>query len=289
MDQQAQTTHNPYLEIWQRLRKNKLAIISLAILAVFVLLALTADVWFDYQSVVIKQDIPNRLQAPGPGHPFGTDQYGRDLLARIVHGARYSLSIGVIAVALAVIGGCVLGGISGYYSGLTDSIIMRFVDIMLSIPPILLCISIVAALGPGMVNLMIALVIANTPGFTRLVRASVLTVKDMEYVEAARAIGLRDFRIIFKYVLLNCMGPILVNATMGIAGTILTAAGLSFIGLGVQPPSPEWGAMLSGGRQYLRAAPHILFFPGAAIVIAVLCINFIGDGLRDALDPKLKD
>lgn len=289
MDQKAERTQNPTLEIWQRLFKNKLAVISLVILAIFVLLALFADVFFNYQTMVISQDIPNRLLPPGPGHLFGTDQYGRDLLARIIHGTRYSLSIGLIAVSLAVLGGCILGGISGYYSGVTDNIIMRLVDIMLSIPPILLCISIVAALGPGMVNLMIALVIANIPGFTRLVRASVLTVKDMEYVEAARAIGLHDSRIIFKYVLLNCMGPILVNATMGIAGTILTAAGLSFIGLGVQPPAPEWGAMLSGGRQYLRAAPHILFFPGAAIVIAVLCINFIGDGLRDALDPKLKD
>lgn len=285
----SQNTKSRTYEIWHKLLQNKLAAIGIAILLLMILLAFCADFIADYKTVVIKQDIKGRLQTPSKEHWFGTDEYGRDIFARIIHGARISLSIGIISVGLGVLGGCIFGGIAGYYGGKVDNLIMRIVDIFLAIPPILLCIAIVAALGPGMVNLMIALIIANIPGYTRLVRASVLTVKDLEFVEAAKSVGIRDLRIIFKYILLNCMAPILVNATMGIAGTILTAAGLSFIGLGVQPPRPEWGSMLSGARQYLRVAPHLVFFPGIAIIISVLCINFIGDGLRDALDPKLKD
>ncbi len=276
-------------EIWFRLKKNKLAVMGLIILLILILIAIFADLIVDYDNVVVKTNMPERLQPPSGKHWFGTDEFGRDILARIIHGSRVSLSIGVIVVAISVFFGCLLGGIAGYYGGMIDNVIMRIADIFLAIPAILLTITIVAALGIGMTNLLIALVIANIPGYTRLVRAVVLSVKDVEYVEAARAIGLRDGRIIFKHVIANCMAPILVNATMSIAGTILSAAGLSFIGLGIQPPNPEWGAMLSGGRQFLRVAPHMVIFPGIFIIIAVLMINFVGDGLRDALDPKLKD
>lgn len=275
-------------EVWRRFCKNKLSVFALIVLAVLVGLAIFADYIADYETVAIRQDVTNRLQPRSDEHPLGTDQFGRDIWARIVHGARVSLSIGIVTVFISTAIATVLGGIAGYFGGIVDGIIMRAVDMFIAIPPILLCLAIVASLGVGMINLLIALIIAFIPADIRLVRSTVLTVKDMDYVEAARALGLSKTRIISKHILINCMAPILVNATMGIGAVILTAAGLSFIGLGISPPRPEWGAMLSAGRTFMRTAPHLIFFPGFFIVISVLCINLIGDGLRDALDPRLK-
>lgn len=280
--------NSQFKEIFKRLLKNKLAVIGLIILSALILSAIFAEQIFSYE-YALQQDLLNRLKPPSSEHLLGTDSFGRDIFARILHGGRVSLSIGIIAVGAATVIASFLGGIAGYYGGTIDSIIMRIMDMFLSIPPILLALSIVASLGIGMRNLLIALVISSVPGFTRLVRATVLTVKDMEYVEAAEAIGLKKGRIIFRHVLTNCLAPLIVNATMGIGGTILAAASMSFIGLGIKPPRPEWGEMLASGRTTLRSAPHVVIIPGIFIILAVLSINFIGDGLRDALDPKLKD
>jgi peptide/nickel transport system permease protein len=196
--------------------------------------------------------------------------------------------VGFIAVSIAMVTGGLLGAVSGYYGGKLDNLIMRVMDVLLSIPQILLAIAIAASLGPGLFNLMIAVGISSIPGYARIVRGSVLSIRNQEFVEAARAMGSGDLRIILRHILPNCMAPVIVQATLGVAFAILTAAGLSFIGLGIQPPSPEWGAMLSGGRVYIRDHSYMTFFPGLAIMITILALNFLGDGLRDALDPKLK-
>lgn len=275
-------------EVWRRLRKNKIAMLGLFIIIALILVAIFADVIADYDTVVIKQNIKDRLQGPSAEHIFGTDEYGRDIFARIVHGSRVSLYVGVISVGIALTIGGALGAIAGYFGGKLDSVIMRFMDILLAIPGILLAITIVSALGASMLNLMIAVGISNIPGFARIVRAAVLSVKDQEYIEAAKAIGVKNHTIILTHVLPNCMAPIIVQVTLKIATAILSTAGLSFIGLGIKPPAPEWGAMLSGGRGYIRDSGHIVLFPGLAIMITILALNLLGDGLRDALDPRLK-
>ena len=229
-----------------------------------------------------------RLQGPSAEHWFGTDEFGRDIFARIIHGGRVSLVVGLVSISVSlVVGGC-LGAFAGFYGGKVDNIIMRIMDIFLAIPSILLAITIVAALGTNLINVMIAIGISYIPTFARIVRAAVMGVKDQEFVESARAIGASNATIIFREVIPNCMAPIIVQATLSVAGAILSTASLSFIGLGVQPPSPEWGAMLSSGRNFLRDAMHLTLFPGLAIVITILALNLLGDGLRDALDPRLK-
>ena len=272
-------------DVWMRLRRNKTAMLGLAIVILLILMVIFAGVLFDYDEVVIKQDITQRLQSPSAAHPFGTDEMGRDILARIFHGARMSLGISVVAL---IVGGF-LGSAAGYFGGKIDMVIMRCMDILLAIPNILLAITIVAALGASNVNLIIALTVSSVPGFSRIVRGAVLTVRDAEYIEAARAIGASDKRIILKHILPNCMAPIIVQATLSIAGSILAIASLSFIGLGISPPTPEWGSMVSTGRQYFRAAWWVCAFPGFAIMLTILSLNLLGDGLRDALDPKLKN
>ena len=275
--------------IWRRLKRNKMAILGLVILLALILVALFADVIADYDEVAIHQDSSVRLQPPSKDHWFGTDNLGRDIFARIVHGARISLSVGIVAVGGALIIGGILGAIAGYYGGTIDNVIMRIMDVFLAIPSILLAIAIVSALGPSMTNLMISVGISSIPHYARIVRSSVITVKDEEFIEAAKSIGASDTRIIMKHIIPNSLAPIIVQATLGVAGAILSAAGLSFLGLGIERPQPEWGSMLSDGRDYIRQAPHIVTFPGLAIMITILSLNLLGDGLRDALDPRLRD
>jgi peptide/nickel transport system permease protein len=228
------------------------------------------------------------FQTPSREHLFGTDEFGRDILSRIIHGSRISLQVGLIAVSISVVLGGFFGAVAGFYGGRIDNLIMRGMDILLSIPSILLAIAIAASLGPGLYNMMVAVGISTTPQYARIIRGSVLSLRGQEFVEAAKAVGSSDTRIIMKHILPNCLAPIIVQSTLGVASAILTAAGLSFIGLGIQPPTPEWGAMLSGGREYIRDYAYMTIFPGLAIMITILALNFLGDGLRDVLDPKLK-
>lgn len=277
-----------WLEVWRRLKRNKMAVVGLVILIILVLLAVFANVIANYDNVVIKQNLSQRLQAPSAAHWLGTDEFGRDIFARLIHGTRVSLQVGIIAVGISIIIGGILGAIAGYYGGKLDNIIMRIMDIFLAVPSILLAIAIVSALGPSILNLMLAISISSVPSYARIVRASVLSIRDQEFIEAAKAIGASNTRIIFRHIIPNSLAPVIVQATLGVAGAILSTAGLSFIGLGIQPPAPEWGSMLSGGRQYLRYAWWVTTFPGIAIMITILSLNLLGDGLRDALDPRLK-
>lgn len=276
------------VEIWRRMRRNKLAMIGLAIVIVLFLIALFADFIADYDTVVIKTNVPLRYQGPSSSHWFGTDEVGRDIFARLCHGARISLLVGIVAVTIALLTGGVLGAIAGYFGGVIDNVIMRIMDIFLSIPILLLSIMIVSALGTSMFNLMLAIGLASMPTFARVVRAAVIGVKDQEFVEAAKAIGGKNNHIIFRHIIPNCLSPIIVQATLRVATAILSTASLSFIGLGIKAPAPEWGAMLASGRQFMRDAPHIVVIPGLIIMITILALNLLGDGLRDALDPKLK-
>lgn len=275
--------------VWRRLKKNKMAILGLVILALIIFFSLFANFFFDYDTMVIQQSAALRLKPPSAEHWMGTDEVGRDILARIVHGARISLPVAFITIAVATVVGGLLGAIAGYGSKRVDNVIMRIMDVFLAIPSILLSIALVAALGTSMTNMVLAISISNIPPFARIVRSAVLTIKNEEYIEAARAIGASDKRIILKHILPNCMAPIIVQATLSIAGSILAIASLSFIGLGISPPTPEWGSMLSTGRQYFRAAWWVCAFPGLAIMLTILSLNLLGDGLRDALDPKLKN
>ena len=270
---------------WKRLAKNKLAVAGLIVLIITALLAVFAPIAAPYGYE--EQDLFNTLAGPSREHWLGTDNLGRDMLSRLIYGGRNSLTLGLISVALAAALGVILGAVSGYYGGKVDMVIMRLLDVLQAVPAILLAIAISATLGPGYMNCILALTISQIPGFTRMTRASCLNVQGMEYVEAARSINARERRIIFKHVLPNAISPIIVQATMSVATAILTSASLSFIGLGVQPPQAEWGAMLSAGRSYIRSNPHVIIYPGITIMIVVLSLNLLGDGLRDALDPRL--
>ena len=279
---------HPYREIWRQYKKNKAAMIGLVILVVILLIALGADLIVPYEKV-ISQSGAQRLQPPSAAHWFGTAEYGRDLFARVVHGSRYSLFIGVATSLIALVIGAILGASAGYFGGMVDSIISRITDVFLCVPPILLSLAVVAALGGNLRNLIIAITISSIPGNVRLIRSVVMTVAEEDYIEAARSYGASKKRIIFRYVLPNAMGPIIVNTTMSISAMILSAAGLSFIGMGIQPPAPEWGALLSDAQAYMFTAPYMLIFPGLFIILAALSFNLVGDGLTDALDPKLSD
>jgi peptide/nickel transport system permease protein len=275
------------LVMWRRLKRSKMAMCGLAIIGLLFATAIFADIIAPYPYA--QQNLKETFQDPSFKHLFGTDDFGRDIFSRIVYGARISLEVGFLSVGISIIVGGFLGAIAGYYGGKLDQLIMRSMDILLSIPSILLAISIVAALGPGLVNLMIAVGISSIPRYARIVHSSVLTIRDYEYVEAARAVGSSDLRIIFKHILPNCLAPLIVQSTLGVATAIIVAAALSFIGLGIQPPVPEWGAMLSGGRSFIRNYWFMTVFPGLAIMITVFGLNLLGDGLRDALDPRLKN
>lgn len=275
--------------IWMRLKKNKMAMGGLFLLLAMILIAIFAGLLADYDTAAIGQDMSVRMQKPSAAHWFGTDNFGRDVFARIIHGSRISLSMSIIAMAIAVAIGAIIGAIAGYYGGAIDNVIMRFMDILLAIPPMLMSISIVAALGQSMVNLLIALAIAYIPVFARVIRSSILSIKDQEFVEAAKSCGSGSGRIIFKHIIPNAIGPIIVQATLAMGSTILIIASLSFMGLGVKPPSPEWGTMLYEARDFLKQAPYLVLFPGGAITLAVISLNLLGDGLRDALDPRLRN
>lgn len=275
--------------VWQSFRKNKLAIFGLLLLLAMTAATLGADLFFDYERDALRQNIKERLQGPSATHLLGTDQMGRDLLARIVYGGRISLFSGVLIVAMSLVIGSVIGSAAGYYGGKIDNFIMRCMDVLLAIPSQLLAISIVAALGPSLFNLLIASTVSQIPRFSRIIRSSIITEKEMDYIEAARACGTPDARIIVRHILPNAVGPIIVQGTLSTGMIILTLAALSFIGLGVQPPTPEWGSMLANARDQMRYYPYLAIYPGLAIILAVMSLNLIGDGLRDALDPRLRN
>ncbi len=278
-----------FRSICHRFSKNKAAMIGLVMLGILVILAVTAPLFIDYKGEVIKQNIRERLQSPSWAHPFGTDQYGRDVLKRIIWGARISLTCSLVVISIATLLGAIFGSIAAYFGGKVDQIIMRVMDIFYALPFNLMAICVVASLGNSIVNLGIACVVGVVPGFTRIFRSTILPIREQEYIEAARACNTSDFRIIIKHILPNALGPIIVQATLNLATTIIAIAGLSYIGLGVESPMPEWGTMLSDGRENMRLYPYLVIFPGLAIMVAAMSLNLIGDGLRDALDPKLKN
>jgi len=273
-------------KFWKELARHKGALLGLAVLLLWAALAVVAP--FITPHDPLRQQLGDALKDPSLTNPLGTDYLGRDILTRILYGARYSLAIGFAAVAIGALLGIPLGAISGYYCGLVDLIIQRFIDILLSFPGFLLALSLVAVLGVGIENVVIAVGVGVTPSFVRLVRASTLSIRQLTYIEAARCIGANDFKIIFHHVLPNAMAPVIVQATLSLGSAILLAAGLGFLGLGVQPPTPEWGTMLGEGRNYIFSNPNMATFPGIAIFLTVLAFNMVGDGLRDALDPHLR-
>lgn len=275
-----------WMNVFRRLKKNKAAMFGLFIVALIIFFSVTAKFIAPYDPLV--GILKERHKAPSMSHLMGTDSQGRDVLSRVLHGSKISLEIGIISVGIALIIGSFMGIIAGFYRKRLESIIMGIVDIMLAFPTILLALAIVSILGRSLTNAMIAVGVVNIPKFARLIRASVLSIKETEYIEAARVIGCTDFQIVKRHILPNCIAPILVQTTMTIGTAILEAAGLSFLGLGAQPPSPEWGAMLADASGFMRQAPWSVMFPGVVIMLTVLGFNLLGDGLRDALDPKLK-
>ena len=275
-------------EIWRRFKKNKSAMIGLIILIVILVVAILGPILIPYEKVV-KQNAADRLQSPNMEHWFGTDAFGRDYFARIVHAAPTSLFIGLSVSIIGLIAGGAIGITCAYFGGAYDEIMMRFIDILSSIPGTLLSLVVVAVLGPNMRNMIIAMAIARVRADTRISRSAALGTTSNEYVEAAIAGGSSHFRIILKHIVPNIMATLIVTTTLSVAGMILHAAGLSFLGLGVQPPTPEWGSMLNEARQFMRGSSYLMIIPGLAIMLSALSINLIGDGLRDALDPKLKN
>lgn len=270
--------------VLRHLRRNRMAMIGLGIIGLFLVCALCAPLIAAYDPIAT--NLGNALQKPSSQHWFGTDELGRDLFSRILFGARISLVIGLISVAIGLGLGVPIGALTGYFGGKLDLFAQRSIDIMIAFPGILLAIIVVTVLGVGVENVMIATGIASVPVYARLVRGSVLSIKKLGYVSAAKALGIGEAAIIFGHVLPNCIGPVIVQSTFQVATSILWAAGLGFLGLGAQPPLPEWGAILSKGRVYMRVAPHLTTYPGLAIFFMVLGFNLLGDGLRDALDPK---
>jgi len=275
-------------EVWRNYKKSPSAMIGLVTILIIIVVAIIAQIIYSYEVDIVQQNIAQRLQSPSLAHLLGTDQYGRDILIRILYGAKYSLAVGIVSVAISCALGSTLGLIAGYYGGVTENIILRVCEVFAGIPSVLLGIAIMSAFGQSLAVLMFAIGLVYVPMFARTARAAVLPVRDEEYIEAARISGMNDFQIIFSHILPNSMSPIIVQITMGVANGILTASSLSFLGLGVPVPAPEWGAMLSNGREFIRDYGYLTFYPGLAIMITVLAFNLMGDGLRDALDPKLK-
>ena len=276
-----------FKEVWRRLKKSKPAMFGLVVLSLLILSAIFAEQIIPYAKA-IEMDAVNRLQPPSAAHWFGTDAYGRDLFARVLHGARRSLTIGFLATAGGLLFGWIIASIVSYYGNTVDSILMRLMDIIAAVPMTLMALAVVSALGPTLPNLIIAIAFAKIPTFARIIRSSMLSVADMEYIEAAHAGGASALRIILKHMTPNVSGTMIVQTTMTTAQLILIAASLSFLGLGVQLPTPEWGALLSEAREFMRNTPYLMVFPGIFMILTSLSLNLLGDGLRDALDPKLK-
>lgn len=274
-------------EIWHALRRNRRAMLGLTFIILLVLVAVFANFIAPYG--MRQQNLSNALQSPNMTHWLGTDDLGRDVLSRLIYGTRISLTVGVSAVFVALIVGGILGVLSGYYKGWIDTLIMRFCDILLSIPSILLAIAIVASLGSSLQNMIMAIGLSNIPVFARIIRAGVMSVKEKQFIEAGEALGASDGLIIFKHILPNIMSPIIVQSSMGIATAILSAVGLGFIGLGLEASVAEWGTMLNAGRGYIRTHSYLTLYPGLVIMITILSFNLLGDGIRDAIDPKMRE
>jgi len=286
--QQAGNKRSQFWEFWRRYKQNPGAVLGLIIVIGLVIAAISSGIVFDYETEIIGNNVIERLQRPSMAHWFGTDELGRDIFSRILYGGRYSITMGLLAMLISTTCGMTIGAVAGYFGGQVDNLIMRFLDIIQSLPAMLLTIVISAALGPGYFNTIVALSVNGMPASARMLRAQMMKVRDNEYIEAAQSINCSKFRIIVGHMIPNSFSPNIVQATMQVANMIVMASSLSFIGLGVQPPTPEWGAMLSGARQFIREAPHMVVFPGLAIAVTILALNLMGDGLRDALDPKLK-
>lgn len=293
------STHAPlqrslFQEAWLQFKSNRLAICGLIVISILLVISIATMVidLLDggelYKQLVTKQNLVNKLASPSAEHILGCDEFGRDMLFRILWGTRYSLFAGISTILAAILIGGFFGSVAGYYGGRLDNVIMRFMDMMMTVPSLVLAMAIYAALGSSLINLLIALACSQIPQFARIVRSSVMGVKGSEFVEAARAVGASDILIILKYIIPNALSPVIVQGTLGVATTILNVAGMSFLGLGITPPTPEWGSILSSARIYMRESWHISVFPGLAIVICILSLNLLGDGLRDALDPKQK-
>ncbi len=287
-DDLAEQRRSLWGDVWARFKRNKLAMVGLCVIIFLYTVAIFAPILAPYP--YDKMNLDNIYAPPGsPGHILGTDEFGRDVLSRLIYGARVSLTVGLVVVGMSSVVGITLGAIAGYYGGWIDSLIMRVVDFLYAFPFFILAITIVAILGPSLYNAMLALAVVSWVGYARMVRGQFLSLKQTEFVEAARGAGAGDLRIMFVHLLPNALGPVIVQMSLGIAGAILSASGLSFLGLGAQPPTAEWGAMLNAGKDYLRSSPHLATYPGLAIMVTVLAFNFVGDGLRDALDPRLKE
>ena len=278
---------NQLKRMWYNYKKSKLAVLGLIIVLLFIVVAIFAPVLSPYDP--IKQDLVNMLKPPNAKNLLGTDEMGRDILSRLIHGARISMQVGFTAVGIAFIVGVPLGIFAGYFGGKLDTILMRSLDVLMAFPGILLAIVLVSILGPSLQNAVISVGIYAMPNFARLARGETMALKQNEYIEASRAVGATDMRIIFSHVFINIISPLIVLSTLSFGNAIITTSGLGFLGMGAQPPTPEWGAMLSSGRQYLLVAPHVTSIPGLVILVLVLGLNLLGDGLRDVLDPKLKN
>lgn len=286
---EAQKSRSFWQDVGYRFIRNNKTIIGLVMLGVIVLMCIYGVIFLDYGADVINQNMAIKLKTPSMEHWFGTDSFGRDIFNRIVYGARYSLFIGFSSTIISLTIGSILGCIAGYFGGKIDNIIMRITDVFIAIPSILMAIAVVSALGPNFANLIIAIALGDIPGYARIIRSSVLSIKDNEFVEASVAVGGSSAHIMAQHIFPNTLAALIVQATLGVGYVIIAASGLSYLGLGVMPPAPEWGAMLSEAQAQIRYYPHQMIFPGLAIVITVLALNLLGDALRDAIDPTLKD
>lgn len=275
--------------IWTRFKRNKLAVIGMIVFIAMLFAVLGADLYLDYEKDALEQSVRNRFQKASSEHWFGTDQYGRDEFARVIYGGRISMFVGIATVVVSLTAGVVIGSAAAYYGGRVDNILMRVMDVFLAIPSTLFAIALISALGTNLFNLILAMGISQIPRMSRIVRSAIMSVKEMDFIEACRACGTNDTRIIWRHILPNAMGPVLVQVTQTVARSVITIASLSFVGLGISEPTPEWGSMLSEAKNQMRYYPHLALFPGVAIVMSVMSLTLMGDGLRDAMDPRLRN